>query len=198
LTARGQRFRALALFSGAAVAVHQLRYVLAFGGRSDEQLGLQSHSYLVLVLPVAAALVLLAVFAFAIALIDVRRAGAPAPALPRGHRLWARSTALLLGVYSLQEWIEGQVGHGHETGLGAVFGRRGWLAIPLALVLGAVVAWLLKGAQTAIEIVASRKRARRRGAGASAPAQRARPGQRPALDVVATFLASRGPPVTSS
>jgi hypothetical protein len=163
------------------MAVHQLRYLLAYGGHS------QGHSYLALVLPLAVALVLLAIVAFAVSLMGVRRNTSPASSLPGRHVLWVRATAVLFIVYSAQEYMEGN----------AVFAYGGWLVIPLALAFGALVAWLLEGAQTAIGIVASRRGRRRRAATSPAPARRERPRQKPALDVLAGFLASRGPPLTS-
>jgi hypothetical protein len=193
------RFRAFALLTAAALSLHQLRYLLAYGGQSEQQLGLQAHAYLALIVPVAAVLMLVAVAAFAVRLLKAKRAAASEQGLPTGYKLWARSSCFLLGLYSLQEWLEGQLGHGHEAGVGAVFGHGGWWAIPLALALGAVVASLLRGAATAIELVAARrKRVRRRIAGSTPRTRRARGSQRPALDVVAAFLAGRGPPVTSS
>jgi hypothetical protein len=181
LAAPGNRFRAFALFTGAAVAVHQLRYLLAYGGHS------QGHSYLELVIPLAVALVLLAIVAFAVRLMSVRASASTAGTLPGGRGLWMRCTAILFVVYGFQEGAEGN----------AVFARGGWFAIPLALLFGALVAWLLKGAETAIVVVTSRRRSRRRTATSPVSARRERPRQKPALDVLAGFLASRGPPVTS-
>ena len=163
------------------MAVHQLRYLLAYAGHS------QGHTYLELVIPLAVALVLLAIVAFAVRLMSVRRSASAAAALPGGRVLWLRCTAVLFTVYSGQEYVEGN----------AVFAHGGWLVIPLALAFGAIVAWLLEGAQTAIEIVASRRRRRRHAATSLSPARRERPRQKPALDVLAGFLASRGPPLTS-
>jgi hypothetical protein len=184
--------------TGAAYAVHQLRYLLAYGGHAHEQLGLQAHAYLVLVLPLAAAFVLLAAIAFSVRLLGAHQISQAAPSLPGARALWARSSAILFGAYGLQEWLEGQVGHGHASGVAAIFAHGGWWAIPLAVALGALVAWLLKGAETAIETAASRKSRPRHGASTPPQTSTGRPTQRPALDVVASFLAGRGPPVTSS
>jgi hypothetical protein len=196
MTAPG-RFRAFALLSGAALMLHQLRYLLAYGGHSGEQLAVQAHAYLALVLPLAVALVFLAFVGFSLSLLGAGRGASPRSKLPRARAMWARSSGALLAVYSVQEWLEGQLGQGHSSGLGAIFANGGWWAVPLAFVLGALVAWLLKGAATAIEFVAARShRSRVPRSGSRARGEHG--SQRPALDVVASFLAGRGPPVTSS
>jgi hypothetical protein len=198
LVPRGNRFRAIALLSGAALALHQLRYLLAYGGHSGEQLTLQAHAYVAVLLPFVAALVLVAVVAFLVDLLAARGTRTAEPGLPSGRKLWVCSSGVLLGVYGFQEWLEGQLGQGHEAGLGAIFAHGGCWAIPLALVLGALVSWLLKGAAGAIELVATRRPSGRRLSGSVRRGQQARPAQKPALDVVASFLAGRGPPVPSN
>jgi hypothetical protein len=191
----GSRFRAFAVLTGAALALHQLRYLLAYGGQSEKQLGLQAHAYLALIFPLAVVLVAVAVLAFGVSMLRAHRAMRGEPGLPTGLALWARSSCILLGVYGLQEWLEGELGHGHPSGIGAIVGRGGWWAVPLAIALGALVAWLLKGAASAIELVANRSRTPRRFVRSSAPSRHKRPSQKPAIDVLASFLAGRGPPL---
>jgi hypothetical protein len=197
LAPRANRLRAFALLSGAALTLHQLRYLLAYGEHSDEQLRLQSHAYMEVLLPFVAALVLLAVGAFVAKLFEARRTMIAESGVPNGPSLWLRSSVALLTIYTFQEWLEGAVGQGHEAGLAAGFAGGGWWAIPLALVLGALVASLLRGAATAIALVATHRSARRRDTGPFRKTRRELPSQKPALDVIASFLAGRGPPVTS-
>jgi hypothetical protein len=194
----GNRLRAFALVTGAAYAVHQLRYLLAYGGHSQEQLSVRPHGYLALVVPLVGVLALVALAAFAASLLEARRRAPKVSTGPCAGTLWVRTSFSLLGLYSVQEWLEGQVGHGHETGIGAIFASGGWWAIPLALALGAVVAWLLKGATIAVELVAARSRSRRWAASSPVRTWQERRSPRPALDAVASFLAGRGPPVPSS
>jgi hypothetical protein len=194
----GQKFRVLALLTGSALAVHQLRYLLAHGGHSGEQLGVQGHAYLGLILPLVSALVTVAAVGLALRLLEARRTATREPGLPDRRILWAGSSSILLCVYSFQEWLEGHLEPGRESGVGAVFAHGGWWAIPLAVVLGALVACLLRGAARAIELVAARRRIPRRSTHSPARTSRERPSQKPALDVVASFRASRGPPVTSN
>jgi hypothetical protein len=200
LSRSGSKLRAFALVAGAAYAVHQLRYLLAYGGGSGGQLSVQAHGYLALVLPLLAVFGLVALAAFVASLVEAGRREPEPDCLPGGGTLWVRSAGLLFALYSVQEWFEGLVGHGHESGLGAIFAHGGWWAIPLALAFGALVAWLQKGAATALEVVAarSRSRSRRRVAASAARTGRESPAQKPLLDVVASFLAGRGPPLAST
>jgi hypothetical protein len=192
----GQRFRAIALLASASFALHQLRYSLAYGRDAQEQLGVQGHDYFGLVLPIVVTFGLVALLAFAVRIAAASGTGNGERPLLCTRALWARASAVLLGVYGVQEGLEGAIEPAHDAGIAAVFGHGGWLAVPLALVLGALLAFLLKGAALAIEVVAKRSPVYRR----TLPALqtlRERPAQRPALDEIALFLAGRGPPPTS-
>lgn len=140
-----------------ALGVHDLRYLIAYRGHAGRELALQGHGYLALATPVIAGLVVLAAAAFA-----SRLAGAYARgphglgAAPSLSRLWAFAGALLILVFSCQEWIEGQLATGHPAGAAAVFGHGGWIAIPLAIAIGLLIALLLRGAEAAVEAAASR------------------------------------------
>jgi hypothetical protein len=46
----------------------------------------------------------------------------------------------LFAVFSAQELTEGALSAGHPDGLTGVFGQGGWLAVPLALLLGGLAA----------------------------------------------------------
>src|SRR5262245_47151963 len=99
--------RGFVLFPAAAFAVHQLRYELAYGSRSGAVLTAQGHGYLDSLAPWV---VVLLAFGLGSFLLRVARAGSgerdttPRRALAR---LWALSSVALIGVYSLQEWLEG-------------------------------------------------------------------------------------------
>jgi hypothetical protein len=192
----GRRFRAIALLAGAAFALHQLRYLLAYGSHSHAQLELQGHGYLSLLVPIVVSLGLLAVLAFVVCLAaayERRRGERP---LASTATLWMRSSAALLAIYGTQEWLEGAVAHGHGADVAGLLARGGWLAIPLAIAFGALLAFLLKGAELAIDLVA-RRSVERRPATAVLQTARERSAERPALDAIALFLAGRGPPLTS-
>src|SRR4051812_17974585 len=156
------------LLGAAALAVHQLRYVLA-GSAPDGS----AHGYL----GPAGSLV-----AGALVLTLARMLLGRAVRAPRLRVLWPCTAAGLVAVYCLQETAEGvsPVAHG------------GWLALPLAFLVGLAVALLARGAAA---------RARR-------PWGTPSPAARPAFVSFALplqvrpgtprLLPARGPPFTSS
>jgi hypothetical protein len=177
--------RLAALMGAGAYAVHQLRYALSPGHGAT----LRAHEYLA---PVGTVVVVLLLFALAAALARIARG--VVDEAPRFARLWAGASMSLLAVYSVQETIEGLITSGDRQGL---FAHGGWIAIPLAIAIGAAIALLMRGAATASEVAAG-----------------ARPA--PALDFVLTpldaviapwapqrsrpaalHLAARGPPAAS-
>ena len=142
-----------------ALGVHDLRYLIAYRGHAGRELALQGHGYLAIAAPLIAGLVVLAAAAFASRLAGAYTRGEErAGASPSVRRLWAFASTLLVLVFSIQEWIEGQLATGHPAGVAAVFGHGGWVAIPLAMCIGLVIALLLRGAEAAVAIAASRGR----------------------------------------
>jgi len=154
--------RAGALIAVGALGVHDLRYLLAYHGDAGHELSLQGHGYLRLATPLIAGLVVLAAAAFATRLLRAYTAGdGDEPrALPSTRRIWILASALLVSVYSVQEWVEGGLAAGHPGGLSAPYSHGGWLAIPLALLIGLVIALALRGAAAAIAVAAAHGRAR--------------------------------------
>ncbi len=149
----------LLLMAPAAFAVHQLRYLLAYGGHAGVVLQRTGHSYLHSVVPwimLAAALA----------------AGALLRALGRafgGHRtvpryavsllaLWLACTASLITIFACQESLEGLLATGHPAGLAGIFGYGGAWAIPSAATVGLVLAAVLHGALWVLGEVAGRHR----------------------------------------
>ena len=123
--------RACALLLCGALATHELRYLIAFGGDAPAGLG---HGYLA-----PAGLAVGALSAAALGQLLVRIAGAPARPSSRAVRarvLWPVASAALLGTYVGQELAEGLLAHGHPGGLDGVFGAGGWVAVPLAAGFG--------------------------------------------------------------
>jgi len=194
----GWRIRAGALIAVGALGVHDLRYLLAFHGHAGEELAVQGHSYLRFATPLIAGLLVLAAAAFATRLMRAYASGdGDEPRLiPSTSRMWALAGALLIGVYSTQEWIEGLLASGHPGGIAAPYSHGGWLALPLAIVIGLVIALLLRGAAAAIAVAASKGRARLRPA---APAELRSSVARsvwsaPPQGALARRLAPRAPP----
>ena len=182
------RLRATALIAAASLALHQLRYLLA-GGHADAAGG---HAYL----PFAGLLAALLLAAAGAELVRVaaRRGGhGPGHPLPFPHA-WPLAAAALLAVFAGQELLEGALSATRAGGLSAVFAEGGWIAAPLAVLLGAIVAGALAGARAVVRAAAGQRRHSTRHAGLPLP--RLPRGHRPARPVLAAHLAGRAPPPT--
>jgi len=193
VTSAARRFRLAALLAAGALAVHELRYALAYGDHAGREASAQGHAYVTVLLPVV---VLVALFAAAHAL--VRFAGGPASA-SRGRplaRLWLGCTVALVAAYCGQELIEGWLAAGHPAGVAGVLEHGGWIALVCAPLVGALVALALRGAAAATEPRACESAWRPRPDATPAAASPA-PQFRPSPDPLARFLAARGPPLIS-
>ena len=169
-----------AVFPAAAFAVHQLRYLLAFGGAASLELQRQGHSYLHSLVPWIVVLTGLAVGAFVSAL---GRAMTGQRSVPRFGvsllGLWLTCSLCLVAIYSAQELLEGMFLTGHPAGLVGIFGYGGWWAIPASLCVGLVLAALLHGARWVLDEVSAAARHRRRGDGSHAPPSSRQRGRAP-------------------
>ena len=132
--------RAGGLLGFGALALHQLRYALAFGDGAGAELHHEGHAYLAEAAPILVAVGVATVIAASLA-------GA-AGAGRGGPRSWPRRTLLyaaaLLAVFSAQELTEGALSAGHPDGIDGLVGHGGWLAVPLALLLGGLAALLAR------------------------------------------------------
>jgi hypothetical protein len=143
----------LLLVPAAALAVHQIRYSLAYGSKANAQLATQGHSYLhslapwtVLALGIGATLFLRRV-ARALVSSDAGR--------PRGRSfaaLWSLSGVGLLAVYSVQETLESFLSSGHPGGVAGVFGHGGLWAVPASAAVGLVVALVLLAGRVVLDV----------------------------------------------
>jgi hypothetical protein len=191
--AKGRTLLLAALVAVAVLALHELRYLIGYGGNAGHELAVQGHGYL----PGASVgVLLLAGLGVAQVLLAFRRAlrsATASPAPPFGV-LWIASICALLAIYCSQELLEGLLATGHPSGFGALAANGGWSALPLAFGLALIVALALRGVAAAESLVA--RRARRSGIAVRAPrARRPRPrGDRPLGSVLARKLASRAPP----
>lgn len=138
----------------AAFAVHQLRYLLAYGAGAGAQLRETGHSYLHSVVPWLVALIALTAGGF---LVRVGRAFARHTTTKRFtlsfSGLWLASSAALIGIFCCQELLEGFFATGHPGGLAGVFGYGGWWSMPAAACVGLVLAALLHSARWVVERV---------------------------------------------
>jgi hypothetical protein len=178
--------RAGALLAAGSLAVHELRYLLAYG----DPAAVGGHGYLAFVAPLVA--VALAI-ACGVWLAHVGR-GSSAPARTL---TWLRASAALLGVYVVQETVEALAAAGHP----GLLAHGGWLAVPVALAVGALVALLLRGARAADRVAAAAARpwsplAVLPVAPPSFPLPGA-PASDPRPRVLARRLAGRAPPICS-
>lgn len=180
----------------AACAVHQLRYLLAFGTGASAELQRQGHSYLHSVAPWLVLGLGLAAGAF---LSSLGRALSGQTTLPRYGvslmALWLACSVCLIAIYAAQEFLEGLFATGHPGGLPGIFGYGGSWAIPAALCVGLVLAALLHGARWLLREVAARH-ALRLPTGLARSSRPARPADAllPRVAPLALGWCGRGPP----
>src|SRR4051812_34014041 len=93
------RFRAGLALGGAAFAVHQLRYALAYPGDGGHALAAQGHRYLDVFGPLIVGGLAVAAMQLAHAL---ARARTPQGAAPRWRSMWLLASLAVLGVYAGQ------------------------------------------------------------------------------------------------
>jgi hypothetical protein len=189
--------RAAALIGAAALCLHELRFLGGYGRHADEALSEQGHAYLPFAGALAAGMLALAAGRLARALLRARRSGAAEAEPPPLLVAWAGASAALLVIYGSQELLEGVLSAGHPEGIAGVLGHGGWVAAPLAVGLGALVALLLRGAGAALAAAA---RTARRGPLPRAPLRASRPRPRavgPRSPVLARKLAGRAPPLAA-
>jgi hypothetical protein len=136
---KGSIPRSAALVVLGALAVHQLRYLLAYGSGAHQELALQGHGYLLHALPV---LIGFGVAILAAGLLRAALRAMPNPAIAAPRLRAALYAASIVSVFAVQESAEGLLSAGHAAGIGAVFGAGGWLALPLAALFGALCAAL--------------------------------------------------------
>jgi hypothetical protein len=180
----------------AALAVHELRYLLAFGGRAGVVLAQQGHSYLNSVAPWVIGALGVGVGAF---LWSLGRALARQRSVRRYTlslaALWFVCTACLVTIYVAQERLEGWLATGHPAGFVGVFGYGGWWSIPAAASVGLVLATIFHGARWVLDGVASRHTSRAPARRVRLPAApRPRDAVLPARVALAAGWSLRGPP----
>lgn len=185
-----------ALLLPSAFAVHQLRYLLAYGAASGAELQRTGHSYLHSVVPWLVMLLALAAGGFLRAMgqafsgqTSVRRFSLSFTAL------WVACTGALVAIFAGQELLEGWFATGHPAGLAGIFGYGGVWAVPAAVCIGLVLAAVFHGARWIVDEIARRAADARPAAPLNDPLP-AR-GERPfklAPDPLLAGWSARGPP----
>jgi hypothetical protein len=169
-----------------ALAVHELRYVLA-GRREDPH----EHAYMPWAIPIACALLGLALAEFAARLaVRIREDDQPVH-LPAGVR-WLTASTLLTAIFSMQEVTERFIAHGRFDIADSLVVHGGWVALPLCFVVGAVIALLLRGAHALLTRTWGTVRAAR--SRIAEPLRRLPRPRSPRAPVIARNLAGRAPP----
>jgi hypothetical protein len=195
---RGAALRRVAsagLMPAAAMAVHQLRYWAAFGGWAPEELQRQGHSYLHSLAPWIALSVAVALGSFLRALARALGGNSTLPRYTLSFAaLWIICFACLLGIYVLQEFLEGLFATGHPSGLAGIFGFGGAWSIPAALAVALVLTAVLHGARWVLGEVAQRRAAAARFARAVASATASVVVLPPRPAQLALGWSDRGPP----
>jgi len=195
---RGRSLLLASLIAVAALVLHELRYVIGYGSHAGEALASQGHGYLQLADIGVLLLLALGVGQLLLAFRRALRSATASPAAPFGL-LWLASISGLLAVYCSQELLEGMFSAGHPNGFAALAAQRGWVALPLAIALGLLVALALRGAAAVEAHVASHARRMRIAPARSLLAGSLRPrhAERPRAGVLASKLASRAPPLAN-
>jgi hypothetical protein len=137
--------RTSTLIALGAFAVHQLRYLAAYGGDTGAALGAQGHAYLAALVP---PLVIAAASAVLGTLVAAALASPPARPRRRAAGWWFCAVALL-AVFATQELVEGAFAAGHPAGVTGLLGHGGWLAVPIAILVGRAISFLLGGLEIA-------------------------------------------------
>jgi hypothetical protein len=151
------RWSGAALLPPAAFAVHQLRFVLAFGSGAGAELQRTGHSYLHSVLPWLIVLVALVAGTFLLALGRALAGQTSAARFTVSFAgLWLACAAALVLIYCVQEFLEGVLVVGHPAGFVGIFGYGGWWAIPVAACIGLVLAAIFHGARWVLVETAAR------------------------------------------
>ncbi len=136
----GSRAQSASLIALGAFAVHQLRYLFAYGGNSDNELAKQGHNYLAHAIPLLLGFALAALTARLVR----RLISGHAPSSER--RIKATTYAIgIAAVFCCQELLEGALFAGHASGLAAIFSAGGWAALPLAALFGVLAAVIDRG-----------------------------------------------------
>jgi hypothetical protein len=191
----GRFARRASLLAVGALALHQLRYALAYGGEASSAMARQGHSYLGDIAPVLMALAVSLVCA-RLVVAALGRLDADPHRSPGRRAETVAFAAALLAIFSAQEVTEGFLAAGHPGGPAAVFAHGGVVALPLALVIVAVIAAvdrLLAGAERTL-VTFARARAPRAGHPASAPLPATPLVRRLAIRTLEFGLARRPPP----
>lgn len=146
-----------AIFPGGVLAVHELRYLLAYGAHAGRELRAHGDTYASTASLVAGVLVAILASAVGVGLIRATRGVVPPrPPVRRPWQSWLCWTVVLTLGFCAVEGLEMVFESEHADGFAGVFGSGGWWAIPAAVAVGAVLTILRRGARALVHFVALR------------------------------------------
>jgi hypothetical protein len=188
--------RTAALLAAAALALHELRYLLAPVSGSDAGPGAEEHAYLPLAAAVVIAVLALAGAQLVAAIVRAVRTGHGEQQPPDLFFLWLLSSTALMGVHAAQESAESMLATGRLELVAVLAGPGGPASLVLAVLFGLVVALALRGAGAAVAAAVRHNTLRRpRRLLARQRPHSADPA--PAASVLARHLAGRAPPLAA-
>ena len=155
------------------------------------------HSYLPLAIALAALVFLASLVDFVFTLLAARTGRGLDDSPTRLARAWPGATFALVAVFVTQESLEGALSGGHSAGLHGLFGHGGWTVAIFAPLLGALIAFLVRGSYKAIELVARSSARRPRLKPVRVAPMRLSLVVKPRLRLLARNLAGRAPPLVS-
>jgi hypothetical protein len=133
----------LLVFPAAVLAVHQLRYLLAYGSRAGAELSAHGDRYVGTAAAVALTLVAISLSLGLLRLAVVSKGGGQLPMAGRAPWLrWLAVTGLLLAGFCVIEGLEICFEAHHATGLQGIVGDGGWWALPAAALVGGLMVLL--------------------------------------------------------
>jgi hypothetical protein len=182
------------VFPAAVLAVHQLRYLLAFGSDAGSELGAQGDRYVATAAVVAGALVFVSLSVGLMRLVTASRGrGSLMAARAPLWMLWLGLTLLLFVGFCALEGLEIALEPHHAAGLTGVFGHGGFWSLPAAALVAAVMALLVHGGRALLVIAARHRCGRVTRSSGSWPARA--PAGAPPCGPMASCAAGRAPPV---
>jgi hypothetical protein len=145
--------RAIALLSLGALAVHELRYLAAYGHDTGAALASQGHGYVSELGGPAVGLGLALLLGSVLGCARPPRAHTgDGPALGSTAALYCGA---IVAIYCVQESAEGALFAGHAAGLAAPVAHGGWVALPLAIAAGLLCALGARALERVDEALAS-------------------------------------------
>ncbi len=152
-------WRGAALVPAATLAVHELRYLLAFGGGASHELAERGDTYVGWLAPLCVLVLAIPIGAVAGRLSAAWHGRASGRARGcRGRMLqWLALGLVLLACFCVQEIIEQLLEPQHPVGLSGIFGDGGLWAVPAAFGLAAGLTLLMAGTQAVVSGLARRR-----------------------------------------